>query len=115
MSIDELAATHSERQIGIWAEKLRADFNRPSRSDFYLMQLTAEVYRSWLAEKDKAPDLNKFKLGFGEGTDTPKEPEKPKEPEPEKITPEQMRLRRKNATQAAQMKWFSIGGPPKGV
>lgn len=118
MSPDELMATHSERQIRIWGEKLLADYNRPSRSDFYLMQLASEVYRSWLADKTKPPDVNSFKLAFGEKDDTPAKPDQPKKPKAETvetITPEEMKIRRANATAMAMAKWFGIGGPPKGV
>ena len=50
---------------------LADDWNRPSRADYYLMQLTAEV-RSILAKKPRKIKLKDFLLRFELGSNKPK-------------------------------------------
>lgn len=46
MSLDECMANHTEKQILVWLEWLDQQMNVPSRTDYYLMQIAAEVFKT---------------------------------------------------------------------
>lgn len=64
---------HSERQMLAWHEWIKEDYNRPSRSDYYVIQLTVAVKE--LCERVrtlfkggelKIPEIDKFVLKLKE-------------------------------------------------
>lgn len=69
----------------------------PTADQSYLMQIAAEV-RKVLHSDPKTVELDHFKL-------TPKEPEKPV-----KLTPEQEKIARDQATARGLARWFALTG-----
>lgn len=64
----------THRQFEAWRRWRREDLNRPSRTDFYLMQIACEVrtvLRS-LAGGGRHLDLNEFRLRFGRPSRAPR-------------------------------------------
>lgn len=45
MTLEECMRSHTERQLSAWIYWLDEQWDRPSRSDWYLMQITCEIRR----------------------------------------------------------------------
>lgn len=74
MSIDECMEKHTEEQLHVWLAWFNMDMNRPSRLEWYLMQLTAEVRSS---NSRKAVEVASCKIKFtSEAERAPWNPEK---------------------------------------
>lgn len=56
----------THRQFRAWVEFLREDWNNPSRSDYYQMQVALEVVRSRAGTKSRRLKLNDLKIPFEE-------------------------------------------------
>lgn len=63
MPIDECLRKHTYRQLLAWIEYLDVQWDEPTRSDFYLMQIACEVRRV-LAKDRNAIQLKHFFLKF---------------------------------------------------
>lgn len=53
----------THRQFRAWQVWLMMDLDRPSRADWYSMEVRAEVRRGWVKDPGKV-DANDFKLRF---------------------------------------------------
>jgi len=56
-------AKTSHREYLLWMDYLQAEWNQPSRSDYYLMQIAEKVTKAFGGNKKWGP--GKFKLPFG--------------------------------------------------
>lgn len=85
---------HTHREYRTWSRWLELEWDKPSRSDWFLMQIAAEIRRV-LSKKPKLIQLKHFFLKFTTGkSDKPIEPEMTKE----------------EATRIAKNKWFGLVG-----
>lgn len=77
---------------------LRDEQDRPSRSDFYLMQVTREIklFRAMFNDSVKVPDLNEMKIPFS------------KEAQEELAPP----LSDEESTAVTKSHWRSVMGKP---
>lgn len=57
MSIDQCMRSHTERQLRIWAAWFEKEHNRPSRTDYYLMQICQML-------SAKPQPLERYKIPF---------------------------------------------------
>ena len=73
MPLRDCMERHTHRELLAWNEWLDEQWNQPTRSDHYLMQIAQEVRRSFAK---KCPKFSAFKIPF----QTPK-PAKPVSPE----------------------------------
>jgi len=63
LTLQECIQKLSHREYLTWKEYFKIQWNEPSRGDWYLRQIAAEVYKSRFAEHiDAGPD--KFELTF---------------------------------------------------
>ena len=74
MSPNEVLQKHSHRQYLAWCVWLNSEWNRPNRTDQYLMQIALQVARVLAKHPDKI-NLSQFKLEFKEANS-----EKPTDP-----------------------------------
>lgn len=65
MPIDECIERHTHRAYQMWINWLDEQYNVPSLTDWYLMQLTKVVATSYM--RKKAPAVGAFKLKFDIG------------------------------------------------
>lgn len=63
-SLEEAMEKISHRQYLAMLEHLHLNWNRPSRSDWYLMRLAREIRMSWMKDPSVAPSTNEFKIAF---------------------------------------------------
>jgi hypothetical protein len=55
--------SHTFRQYEVWVAYMDDQWNRPNRGDHYLMQIAAEVRRSYATKPNQVKD-SKFKIEF---------------------------------------------------
>lgn len=75
MPLEQCKSLHSHRQMRDWITWLDSQMNEPSRSDYYVMQLTmwlAKIY-SLLSSTPFNPNLDSYKLN-PETDQTPAQP-----------------------------------------
>jgi hypothetical protein len=89
----------THREFITWQEWLQEEWNRPSRTDHYLMRIALEV-ASVLAKDPKSIKIGQFKLEFGKP-----DPENPDEPSAPKMTKER-------AANIAKLTWAKRLGIP---
>lgn len=78
----ELLKRVTHRELLTYLEKLKQDWNKPSRTDYYLMQIVQEIGFTpgrFFGINPTEINLNNYKIPFDF-----KSSEKPKKPEPEK-------------------------------
>lgn len=95
----------THRQFITWREWDRSQMEQPDRSDFYAMQIAAEVrrLRYLTARSKKGVDTNELKITF-----------KPTTSSQEKIPGRTVEEKTKAATAMAQATWFArLGMNPK--
>ena len=63
MSLSECMNSHTERQFRTWIEWLDSQWNEPSLTDHYLMQIATEVRRV-LSKNPNDIKLDDFKIEF---------------------------------------------------
>jgi len=83
--------THTHREYLLWTSWLDAEWEKPSRSDNYLMQIAMEVARV-LSKKPKLFRLEQFKLTW------------------QKEKPKQSKLTKKEAAKISKARWFGMTG-----
>lgn len=94
MSLDECMQKHTKRQKDAWLKWLRAQWNEPSRTDHYLMQIAQEIRMTSVAKPGNVL-LNWFKLPF---TSRRSQTEK-------KLTPKEIQEKKAQATIWSKAKW----------
>lgn len=90
--IVEFMQSMSHREFITRFQWLENEENNPNRTDYYLMQIAAEMRRSWIKNKNGIK-LEKFKIKFGRADAK----------EPVKMTKEQ-------AAAIEKAKWFAFTG-----
>lgn len=70
MSLEEVLEKHTDRQLAAFLAHLDNEYDRPSRTDHYLMALRADVVKSW-ARNPGAVKIEHMRLKFKD--DKPKE------------------------------------------
>lgn len=100
MSIRECRQKHTYREYNVWMTYLDSEWNKPNRSDYYLMQIALEIRRFMVgfSKGGKDPDMNDLVLPF---TAQKNEHESEKE-----ITPEEI----KNRAEISKATWFARTG-----
>lgn len=63
MPLDECMKTHTQRQFRTWISWLDEQWDQPTLSDYYCMQIAAEVRRV-LSNKPNSIKLEDFKMKF---------------------------------------------------
>jgi hypothetical protein len=66
MSLRRCMEEHTERELECWLAHLDDEFDRPSRTDFYLMQIAAILVQV-NSKKGKGVPLSGLRLRFGDG------------------------------------------------
>ena len=61
---------HTHREFVVWMRWLDEEWNRPEPSDYYLMQIAAEIRRV-LSKKPRHIKMEDFKLEFAEAEHAP--------------------------------------------
>lgn len=92
----------THRQFLAWEAWRELEWNRPSRSDFYIMQNTAEARRGWVKEPGKV-ETKEFRLKF----ETVKPKAEPMVDEDAGLTDEEKRVK---AATRSQSIWFGLTG-----
>lgn len=88
MPIEECMLKHSERQLSLWLAWMDLQWNRPDRTDHYLMMVACEIRRV-LSKNPAAIKSGDFELRFESRKSKPA------------LTIEQ-------ATQYSQARWFAL-------
>ena len=91
MPLRECMRTHTNRECMAWLRWLEEQKNNPSRSDYYLMRIAAEVRKSWAKDPTKI-QLNQFRINFV----------------PPKQESEQPSLSHEERTAIAKARWFGF-------
>jgi len=83
MTLTDVMEKTSHRQYLLWMEWLDQQWNKPTRTDWYLIQLTAELRRGFTRAKNIL--LDPWKINFS----------RKKKTEPKKLTAEEIAKRDK--------------------
>ena len=101
MSLRQCLKEHTHRELLVWNAWLDQEWDNPSRSDWYAMQVAAEVQRLY-EQRLKSPkpvQVKDMKLNFT----TEKDANKP------------LRVEKKVATAWSKARWFSWLGGRKNI
>ncbi len=95
MSLDECMKKHTYRQKQAWLRWLRAQWNKPDRTDHYLMQIAQELRKSRTRPEHLAKvTLETLKIIFR------------LKPKPIDLTPQEIEEKKKQATIFAKARWL---------
>lgn len=95
-------ATIPHRIAQVYWRYFKRQWNLPDRHDYYLMQIAQEVKRV-LSSKPSNVKMEQFKLDF-----------QTEEPKPEKLTPEQVKQKKREISKMAKAIWRARVGVIKG-
>ncbi len=100
MSVRECRQKHTHREYDALIAHLDSEWNKPSRSDYYQMQIALEIRRfmTGFSKGGKNPEMGDFVLPFAAQ-------ERESEPERE-ITPEEIKSR----SEISKAVWFGRTG-----
>lgn len=93
MSFDECLKKHTKKQIAAWLIYLKERWNNPTVTEFYLMQIAAEIRRT-NAKHPKKIKLDQLRIRF---QDAKKKVSRP-------LTPQE----RKARTEASKALWLGL-------
>ena len=100
MSVRECRQKHTHREYNALVAHLDSEWNKPSRSDYYLMQIALEIRRFMMgfSKEGKAPEMGDLFLPFSsQGSDPRSE---------EEVTPEEIKIK----SEVSKAAWFARTG-----
>ncbi len=96
MSVEKLLTSMTRRELLAWIEYISQDWNKPSRTDHYIMQLSSILVQI-MGSKKSSQSIDKYKIKFSSSKNK---------------SSSKRQLTREEAASLAKGRWIALVGKP---